>query len=129
MKDFLTCGQEDFIDLCKRVALAGLNLAIQDVIGTLNGVDFIAVENESDKWLATKKKPHLLRFLRVSEPLDDSSIRSLLDNMKKLGIIRGTIVTSSTFTRSAVEFAENRAVELFHKEQLQELLKKTNSKQ
>jgi tetratricopeptide (TPR) repeat protein len=129
MKDFLTCGQEDFVELCKRVALVGLNLAIQDIIGTPNGVDFIAVENESDKWLATKKKPHLLRFLRVSEPLDDSAIRSLLDNMKKLGIIRGTIVTSSTFARTAVEFAENRAVELYHKEQLQELLKKTNAQQ
>ena len=110
--------------MCKQVASQGLNLAIRDVIGTQNGVDFITVENESDKWLGTKKMPRLLRFLRVSEPLDDSAVRSLLDNMKKLGIIRGVIVTSSTFNRSAMEFAENRSVELYHKEQLQELLKK-----
>jgi len=44
--------------------------------------------------------------------------------MKKLGIIRGVIVTSSSFNRAAMEFAENRSVELYHKEQLQELLKK-----
>ncbi|PKL25506.1 MAG: restriction endonuclease [Spirochaetae bacterium HGW-Spirochaetae-3] len=124
IKDFLTCGQEDFVELCKRVASDGLNLAVRDVIPTQNGVDFITVENESEKWLGTKKKPQLLRFLRVSEPLDDSAVRSLLDNMKKLGIIRGVIVTSSTFNRAAMEFAENRSVELFHKEQLQELLKK-----
>jgi tetratricopeptide (TPR) repeat protein len=125
IKDYLTCGQEDFVELCKKVASLGLNLAIRDVIGTQNGVDFITVENESDKWLGTKKMPRLLRFLRVSEPLDDSAVRSLLDNMKKLGIIRGVIVTSSSFNRAAVEFAENRSVELYHKEQLQELLKKS----
>jgi len=126
MKDYLTCGQDDFVDLCKRIASQGLNLAIRDVIETQNGVDFIAVENESEKWLATKKRPRLMRFLRVSEPLDDAAVRSLLDNMKKLGIVRGVIVTSSNFNRAAIEFAENRSVELYHKEQLQELLKKAN---
>lgn len=128
IKDYLTCGHDEFVELCKLVAAQGLNLAIRDVIQTTNGVDFIAVENESDKWLGTKKMPRLLRFLRVSDPLDDSSVRSLLDNMKKLGIIRGIIVTSSAFTRTAVEFAENRSVELYHKEQLQELLKKAMQK-
>jgi len=128
MKDFLTCGQDEFIEMCKLVAANGLNLAVRDVIGRQNGVDFIAVENESDKWLATKKMPRLLRFLRVSEALDDSAIRSLIDAMKKLGIIRGVIVTSSSFTRVAVEFAENRSVELYHKEQLQDLLKKAHEK-
>ena len=125
IKDFLTCGQDDFIELCKQIAAAGLNQAIRDVINTPNGVDFITVENESEKWLGTKKKPQLIRFLRVSEPLDDSSVRSLLDKMKKLGIIRGVIVTSSSFNRAAIEFAENRSVELYHKEQLQELLAKS----
>ncbi|MBN2874170.1 MAG: tetratricopeptide repeat protein [Spirochaetales bacterium] len=127
MKDYLTCGQEEFVEICKKVSTNGLNLAVRDVMSTQNGVDFIAVENESDKWLATKKMPHLIRFLRVSESLDDSAIRSLLDSMKKLGIIRGVIVTSSSFSRTAVEFAENRSVELYHKEQLQELFKKANA--
>lgn len=125
IKDFLTCGQDEFVELCKKIATNGLSLSVRDVIATQNGVDFITVENESDKWMGTKKKPNLLRFLRVSEPLDDSTIRSLLDNMKKLGIVRGIVVTSSTFNRAAIEFAENRSVELYHKEQLQELLKKS----
>ncbi|MBU0928946.1 MAG: tetratricopeptide repeat protein [Spirochaetes bacterium] len=128
MKDYLTCSQEEFVELCKLVAAQGLNLAVRDVIGTMNGVDFITVENESEKWLGTKKKPQLVRFLRVSEALDDSAVRSLLDNMKKLGIIRGVIITSSSFNRAAMEFAENRSVELYHKEQLQELLQSANQK-
>jgi tetratricopeptide (TPR) repeat protein len=124
LKDYLTCSKDEFVGMCKAVSANALNLAIRDVMETPNGVDFIAVENESDKWLGTKKMPTLLRFLRVSDPLDESAIRSILDNMKKLSIIRGVIVTSSTFTRTAIDFAENRSVDLFHKEQLQDFLKK-----
>jgi len=104
-----------------------MSLAIRDTLPTVNGVDFITVENESDKWLGTKKMPKLLRFLRVSENVEESAIRSLLDNMKKLNIIRGVLVTSATFTRTAAEFAENRSVELYNKENLQEFLKKINT--
>jgi len=71
-------------------------------------------------------EPIYLLVAGTEEPLDDAAVRSLLDNMKKLGIIRGVIVTSSSFNRAAMEFAENRSVELYHKEQLQELLKKAN---
>jgi len=125
MKDYLTCGREEFIELCRAVTQQALQLNIRDVSMTPNGVDMIAVENDSEKWMGTKKMPRLLRYLRVSEMLDDSSIRSLLDQIKKLGIIRGSIITSSTFNRAALEFGENRAVELLGKEQLAELLSKT----
>ncbi|GAB1432661.1 tetratricopeptide repeat protein [Spirochaetota bacterium] len=123
IKDYLTSSHDEFVELCKRIISQGLNLAIQDVIQNTSGADFIAVESESDKWLGTKKMPRLLKFFRVSDPIDDLVIRSLLDHMKKLGVIRGVIVTSSVFTRAAIEFAENRPVELYNKEQLQELLK------
>jgi len=104
MKDYLTCGREEFIELCKAITQQALQLNIRDVSMTPNGVDMIAVENDSEKWMGTKKMPRLLRFLRVSEMLDDSSIRSLLDQMKKLSIIKGSIITSSSFNRAALEF-------------------------
>jgi len=53
-------------------------------------------------------------------------VRSLLDQMKKLGVVRGCITTSSGFTRTALEFAENRSVELLTKDKLQELLGKAS---
>jgi len=129
MKDYLTAGREEFLDICKAITNNALTLSVRDVMETPNGVDFIAVENDSDKWLGTKKMPRLLRFLRVSESLDESSVRALLDNMKKLAIVRGSIISSASFTRSASEFAENRPVELYNKEQLAELLKKASSGQ
>lgn len=122
MKDFLTCGHDDFIAICKSVVQGPMSLSIRDVADVVNGVDIIAVESDSDKWLGTKKMPRLVRFLRVSDNLDDQAVRSLLEQMRKLNIVRGGIVTSSGFTRPAFEFAENRSVELYTKDKLQEML-------
>jgi tetratricopeptide (TPR) repeat protein len=125
MKDFLTCGKEEFGEICTSLVKGPMGLSIRDISEIQNGVDIIAVESESDKWMAAKKMPRLIRFLRVSDNLDDGSVRSLLDQMKQLGIVRGSIVTSSGFSRTALEFAENRSVELLTKEKLQEMLAKT----
>ncbi len=125
MKDFLTCDKEEFAALCTSVVEGPMNLSIRDITEIRNGVDIIAVESESDKWMAAKKMPRLVRFLRISDNLDEGSVRSLLDQMKKLGIVKGSIVTSSGFLRTALEFAENRSVELLTKEKLQEMLAAT----
>ncbi|MEI6387030.1 MAG: restriction endonuclease, partial [Spirochaetota bacterium] len=122
MKDFLTCGHEEFMEMCRAVVQGPMNLSIRDASEIQGGVQVIAVENDSDKWMGTKKQPRLIRFLRVSENQGEPAIRALLEQMKKLGVMRGSIVTSASFARAAVEFAENRSVELFPKEQLQGLL-------
>jgi tetratricopeptide (TPR) repeat protein len=122
MKDFLTCGREEFLELCKTIIQGPMALSIRDVSDGPQSVDIIAVEGDSDKWLGAKKLPRLVRFLRVSDNLDDGTVRALIDQMKKLGIQRGGIVTSAGFTRTALEFAENRSVELYTKEKLQEML-------
>jgi tetratricopeptide (TPR) repeat protein len=124
MKDFLTCGKEEFTEICKAVVKGPMGFSIRDISEVQNGVDIIAVEGDSDNWMAAKKMPRLVRLLRVSDNLDDGAVRSLLDQMKKLAIVRGSIVTSSGFTRTALEFAENRSVELVTKDKLQELLDK-----
>ncbi|HET7838826.1 MAG TPA: tetratricopeptide repeat protein [Rectinemataceae bacterium] len=122
MKDFLTCGREEFLEICKSIIQTAMSLSIRDVVEVSDGVDIIAVEGESEKWLGAKKLPRLVRFLRVSDNVDDSAVRSLIDQMKKLGVVRGGIITSAGFTRPALEFAENRSVELYTKEKLQEML-------
>ncbi len=122
MKDYLTCGKEDFLEICKALVQGPLSLNVREASEVSNGVDIVAVESEQEKWLGAKKLPTLIRFLRVSDNLDDQALRSLLEQMKKLGIMRGGIVTSSGFTRTALEFAENRPVELHTKEKLQDML-------
>jgi tetratricopeptide (TPR) repeat protein len=127
MKDYLTCGKEEFAEICKAVVQGPMNLSIRGADEIPNGVDIIAVEGDSEKWLGTKKAPRLVRFVRVSDSIDEAAIRALLDQMRTLGVVRGGMVTSSAFTRAALEYAENRSVELYTKEQLQEMLTKTPS--
>jgi HJR/Mrr/RecB family endonuclease len=55
--------------------------------------------------------------------VDDGKIRSILDDAKTQNMVRAMVMTSSGFTRSAVEFAESRSVELYNKDKLQVLLK------
>jgi len=126
MKDYLTCGKEEFAEICKAVVQGPMGLSIRDVQEVSNGVDIIAVEGDSDKWLGAKKIPRVIRFLRMSENIDESVVRTLLDQMKSLGVVRAAVVTSSAYARAAVEFAENRSLELFTKEQLQEMLTRTD---
>ena len=126
MKDYLTCGKEEFAEICKAVVQGPMGLSIRDVQEVSNGVDIIAVEGDSDKWLGAKKIPRVIRFLRMSENIDESVVRTLLDQMKSLGVVRAAVVTSSAYARAAVEFAENRSLELYTKEQLQEMLTRTD---
>jgi hypothetical protein len=122
MKDYLTCGKEEFMELCAGAVQKAMGLSIRGNEDIPSGVDIIAVEGDSEKWLGTKKQPRLIRFLRLSENIDEAVIRGLIEKMKGLGVVRGAVVTSTAYTRPALEFAENRSVELFTKDQLQEML-------
>lgn len=124
MKDYIASSKEEFLEICQSIITTSMMLAIRDVAEAADTIDIVAVEGDSGKWLGAKKIPKLVRFLRLPDVLEDSVIRKLLEDMKRLNIIRGAIITSSGFTRTAIDFAENRPVELFNKDKLQELLDK-----
>jgi tetratricopeptide (TPR) repeat protein len=125
MKDYLTSSREEFIEICKSITLESLGLSIRDLKETKNGCDIVAVENESIKWRNAKRMPKLLRFLRVPDLIDESSVRALHEDVRNLGVVRGTIITSSGFSRTAIEFAESRPVDLFNKDNLQDMLNRS----
>lgn len=121
VKDFLTAGREEFLSQCKTMA-ATMGLSVQDVTEIHNGCQILGVEAQS-KWRNARKIPKLLWFLRTTDPVDESSVRSLHEQMKQLNVTRGIILTSSSFSRLATEFSESRPIELLGKERLLELLK------
>jgi tetratricopeptide (TPR) repeat protein len=121
IKDYITSSKDIFMELCKRITNT-MSLQIRDINEIPNGCQIIAVEAES-KWRNARKMPKLLRFLRVPDIVDESTIRALHEEMKKIGVARGVIITSSNFSRLALDFAETRPIDLLNKEQLQELLK------
>ena len=123
MKDYLTAGMDDFYEICKGLSEA-MSLSIRDITSVPNGCQIIAVETESTKWRNARKIPKIIRFIRVPEMISETTIRSLHEEMKKLNVSRGIILSSSNFSRKAVEYAETRPIDLINKDQLLEHLKK-----
>ena len=121
MKDYLTCGKEEFLQLASEV-VKKMGLSIRDAGHIPNGCQIIAVESDS-KWVGTRKIPKLIWFLRVPELISESTPRALLEEMKKQSLGRGIVFSSSNFSRKAVGFAESRPIDLISKDELQEMLK------
>ena len=69
--------------------------------------------------------PKLLRFLRLSDTIDESTVRDTHESMRSQKITRGIILSSSSFSREATEFAQSRPIDLYAKDKLQALLQKT----
>ncbi len=122
MKDYLTSSEEEFEQICRAIT-AGLKLEVRDVKTTPHGVEILAVEAEKN-WRSGRSMPRLILFMRDNDMIDVSIVRSLSEMMKKNNISRGIVVTSSNFTRTAIEFAETRPIDLVNKEQLSGVLKK-----
>jgi tetratricopeptide (TPR) repeat protein len=126
MKDYLTSGREDFIELCKGIVDQAMGLQVRDIAEIPNGCDIVAVEGDSAKWRNVRKMPRLIRFLRTPDMVDESTVRALLEQMKNLGMTRVALATSSGFLRTAMDFADSRPVDLYNKDQLAEMLLKVD---
>ncbi|MBN1523048.1 MAG: tetratricopeptide repeat protein [Spirochaetales bacterium] len=120
IKDYLTATQVHFIEICQSIIQA-MKLEVRDITEVPNGVQILAVEAEQ-KWRGARKMPKLIRLFRVPELIDDSSVRNLHETMKKMKITKGIIITSSSFSRRAIDFAETRPIDLLNKDNLRELL-------
>jgi len=70
--------------------------------------------------------PRLILFYRDPNLIEDSFLRTLQEDMKKQSVIRGIVITSSGFTRPALEFAESRPLELIGKDKLEQMLSTAN---
>lgn len=121
VKDFLTASQTDFRQMCEKAA-AKMGFSIQSITDEPDGAKVIAVEAKSN-WRNAKAMPHLIRFVRVAELIDEATVRETQEEMKSQNITRAAIVASSNFSRMAIDYAESRPINLLNKDKLQELLK------
>ncbi|MDR1899465.1 MAG: tetratricopeptide repeat protein [Treponema sp.] len=122
MKDYLTAAPVEFTELCSAMVVQRMDLHVQNTRNISDGCELIAIENDAAKWRNVRKQPKLIRFYRSPDPVDEDKIRAILDDSKKGNIARAAVVTSSAFSRQALEYANSRPVELFDKEKLQTLL-------
>ena len=123
IKDFLTAPDNQFIEICRRITMA-LGLSIRETTLINDGCDIVAFEAQS-KWRNARRLPKLLRFLRITEILDIGSVRAVHEEMRNQNITRAVVVTSSTVSSLAREFAETRPIDIYDREKLHELLENT----
>jgi len=123
LKDYLTASAAEFNQICLSVARI-MNLSVQDVTKINGGLKMIVIEQaKKQDWRNLKKMPQLLYFSRIPENIDMEKVRSFHEDMKQLGITRGQYISSSSFSRSSIEFAESRPIILVNKEALQKYLR------
>ncbi|MBE6351230.1 MAG: tetratricopeptide repeat protein [Spirochaetaceae bacterium] len=125
MKEYLTCSTDNFIELCKKIALVGFNLAVQKSEITKHGCKMIATEAKNDNWMNNRQQLYYIHFYREPSPIEDSELRVIADDVKRQNFTKAIICTSSGFTRPATTFAENRPLELVNKAKFETILSKS----
>ena len=128
MKDYMTLGKEDFLRLAKAVAEQKFNSTIQAARETKSGCSIFAFEKETGKWLNERKKTQLFIFLRDSEVVQEEYLRNIYEGMKKQNVFKGFVITSSSFSKEALEFAANRPIELIDVNKLERILEAVDFK-
>jgi tetratricopeptide (TPR) repeat protein len=124
LKDFMVSRPDEFVELCKKLA-ASSGFSVQNTKNIQDGCQALCVEGGGDgKWRNARKTTVLLRILRSPEVVDEPVVRSLYEEMKEANVAKAVLITSSTFSRAAASFVENRPVELWNKDKLQTLLQK-----
>ncbi|MDR1317045.1 MAG: tetratricopeptide repeat protein [Spirochaetales bacterium] len=123
LKDFMVSRSEEFTELCRKLATA-MGLSVQSIKNIDDGCQVLCVEGGEGKWRNARKTTVLLRILRSTEAVDEPEVRSFYEEMKAANVARAVFLTSSTFSRAAAAFVENRPLELWNKEKLQASLQK-----
>ncbi len=125
MKDFMTATDTDFIDMSKGIAEhMGLNVLEVDILSK-DSIELFCLEQDT-KWRNVKKKPKIIHISRKTAPIDETIIRNLSEKMREKGVIRSVMMTSSSYSKMAVAYAQERPIELIDKNGLQEILKNAN---
>ena len=88
---------------------------------TENRISLYALETQS-RWRDAKKATIIVRIYRSPEPVGYDEIRGLYDVMRKIGALRSICLAASAFTKSAMEFAQIRPIDLVNKEEFLKLL-------
>lgn len=121
IKDYLTSGDDEFIKMCTKV-INSMGHEIQEVKKTEKGFEFLANENQN-KWRNTKRQPVLYAFIRETETIEEPIVRLVHEKVKNGNMRKAIVITSSSYSRGAREFAESRPIDLVDKDRLLAIIK------
>lgn len=123
LKDFLTASNNVFEQICRdMITSLGLDIVkFQDING--NHAMALATEAES-KWRNVKVSNKLIHIYRGNEPILESTVRAIQEEMRENNANKAICITSTKFSPGAREFANARPIDLIDKEGLAKMLKK-----
>jgi len=122
LKDYLTCNNEKFSEICKKTAENGLRMEILSCDLKKWGCEITAVDKKEDSWMAVKKMVSLLRFYREPKPIEESIVIDSIESLRKTSAMKSYIFSPSGFSTSAKRYIESRPVELVDKPKLEKIL-------
>ena len=124
MKEYLTCNSKDFLEMCKKITQNAMELSVKTIEAKKYGCLLTASESKSENWLNARQQLFLIAYYREPDLIEDSVMRKLLETVKSKNFAKAIICSSTGFTRTSIDFCENRPIELIGKERLEELLNK-----
>ncbi|MCR5252257.1 MAG: tetratricopeptide repeat protein [Treponema sp.] len=127
LKDYLTCSNDEFPEICKNTAEKGLNLQVLTCDLKKWGCQITGVAKTDESWMNVRKQVLLIRFFRNPEPIEEAPVREAVELLKTMNAVKAFLFTSSSFSQAAKHFAENRPVELVEKKKLEAVLSKAGS--
>ncbi|MDR0731540.1 MAG: tetratricopeptide repeat protein [Treponema sp.] len=122
MKNYVTAGNADFLELCKLIVKEAMDLRIESAKGISEGIEVLAMEGDNANF--ARAMPRLIRFYRGNDPADEGEIRSILDDAREQNIPKAVVIASAGFSPAALAFADSRSVELMGKDKLRNMLRK-----
>lgn len=124
MKEYLTCNSDSFCRMASKVTKAIYGLDTKFVQSKRYGCILAASEPHTDNWRNQRIQTGLFIFYRDNTPIQDMIVRKAFDEMKLKSYSKCVILTSSSFSGPATEFAESRPIELVNKDKLEAMLTK-----
>lgn len=124
MKEYLTSNSETFNEIATKLTKVCYGLETKNIQSKKFGCVLVAGEPETDNWRNQRPQTILFVYYRENSAIQEAIVRKAFDEMKSKAYTKLIICTSSTFSSSATNFAENRPVELIDKEKLEAMLSK-----
>ncbi len=125
VKDFMVASKESFQVICRNIVESlGYQILKEDLIDD-ERVEFQAIEPGS-KWRNTRKIKAYVVILRKNSKIEEREIATIIDNMKTNGTTKSICLSVGGFTEGAKVYAETRPIDLIEKENLTDVLRKTN---
>lgn len=124
MKEYLTSSSSGFVELCQKTAAKAYQLESQKTEITQYGCSMLCIENKKDNWKNVRPLVFMVEFYRDAEPVKDTAIRKIADQLKEHSYYKAIVFSSSGFTNLAIKYAETRPIILIDREHLESILSK-----